>query len=133
MNNSAVGKEGENLAAKYLISRGCKVIERNYRQKFGEIDIIAKAADGTLLFVEVKALLVTDCSESVENVFHHNMSPEDNLTGAKLMKLKKICQFYASKHDELINKDRGWRIDLIAILLTDGLKCCDVRYYENIA
>ncbi|MBW2605393.1 MAG: YraN family protein [Deltaproteobacteria bacterium] len=48
------GKESESLAVRYLKKNGYKIIERNYRNKLGEIDIIAKEK-GTLVFVEVKA------------------------------------------------------------------------------
>ena len=48
------GKESESLAVKYLKKNGYKILEQNYRNKIGEIDIIAKEK-GTLVFVEVKA------------------------------------------------------------------------------
>ncbi len=49
-----VGQRGEDLAVKHLQRKGYKVIERNYRTRLGEIDIIAKHK-GVLVFVEVKA------------------------------------------------------------------------------
>ena len=131
--NRQIGNEGENIAVKYIIDRGYKIIARNYGQKFGEIDIVAKSPDKTLIFVEVKSLIASQESRAMENVFHDSINPEDNLTDAKLIKLKKICQFYASKNPELIDESRGWQSDLIAVVLTKELKCCDVRYYENIA
>lgn len=48
-----VGKEGEDEAAKYLEVKGYKIIERNFRCKQGEIDIIAKDKD-EYVFIEVK-------------------------------------------------------------------------------
>lgn len=49
----AIGRQGEELAAAYLESRGMRVIERNFRVQGGEIDLIAE--DGRYLaFVEVK-------------------------------------------------------------------------------
>lgn len=48
------GKESESLAVRHLIKNGYKILEQNYRNKLGEIDIIAKEK-GTLVFVEVKA------------------------------------------------------------------------------
>lgn len=47
------GKEGEDRAAKVLKAKGYKIIERNYRNPFGEIDIIAEEGD-CLVFIEVK-------------------------------------------------------------------------------
>ena len=55
MNTKITGFEGEKRAASYLISKGFLVIERNWRTKSGEIDIIAYKND-TLVFVEVKTL-----------------------------------------------------------------------------
>jgi putative endonuclease len=48
------GKEGEDIAARYLSEQGYCILVRNYRTKVGEIDIIAREGD-TLVFVEVKA------------------------------------------------------------------------------
>lgn len=52
-NKKIVGAMNEELAAMYLAKQGIKVIERNYRKKSGEIDIIAKDGD-YLVFCEVK-------------------------------------------------------------------------------
>jgi putative endonuclease len=48
------GKEGEELAAAYLAQTGYRIVERNYRCVFGEIDIVAWEGE-TLVFVEVKS------------------------------------------------------------------------------
>ena len=55
MNTKIIGNEGENRAAAYLLSKGFEIIERNWRTKGGEIDIIAYKND-VLVFVEVKTL-----------------------------------------------------------------------------
>ena len=55
MNTKSIGKDGENRAAAYLVSKGFEIIERNWRTNRGEIDIIAFKND-TLVFVEVKTL-----------------------------------------------------------------------------
>jgi putative endonuclease len=48
------GEKGEAIAAQHLKKQGYRIIEKNYRTKLGEIDIIAKDKD-TLVFVEVKS------------------------------------------------------------------------------
>jgi putative endonuclease len=49
----AAGARAEALAAAYLEARGCAVLERNFRCRTGEIDLIARDGD-TLVFVEVR-------------------------------------------------------------------------------
>ena len=55
MGNKETGQNGEEKAAQYLIEKGYEIIERNYKTKSGEIDIIAKKAE-TIVFLEVKTL-----------------------------------------------------------------------------
>ncbi len=52
--NIKKGRKGEALAEKFLKKKGYKILERNYRTRFGEIDIIAREGR-TLVFIEVKA------------------------------------------------------------------------------
>lgn len=54
INKRSVGTFYENLAARYLEDHGVMVLERNYRNKRGEIDLIGLDPDGWLIFVEVK-------------------------------------------------------------------------------
>ena len=49
-----LGKSGESIAIKCLVKNGYRIVERNYRNDLGEIDIIAKDKD-TLVFIEVKS------------------------------------------------------------------------------
>lgn len=53
MNKRQIGSIGEDMAVEFLKSRGVKILERNYQNRFGEIDIIGRE-DNTLLFIEVK-------------------------------------------------------------------------------
>ena len=50
---NTLGKDGENIAAAFLEKKGFRIIEKNYRTAFGEIDIIAQDRD-VIVFVEVK-------------------------------------------------------------------------------
>ncbi len=59
MGAKELGRRGEEAAAAYLMRRGYRVLERNYRVAPGEIDIIAEAADHTLVFAEVKTRRTT--------------------------------------------------------------------------
>ena len=50
-----LGAAGEELAAAYLQARGYEIVERNYRRRWGEADIIALDPDGTHVIVEVRS------------------------------------------------------------------------------
>jgi putative endonuclease len=52
--NLSVGERGESIAEAYLRGRGFAILEKNYRCKTGEVDIVARDGD-TIVFVEVKA------------------------------------------------------------------------------
>lgn len=127
---SQTGQLGEDIACEYLVDKRYKIIERNHRQKWGELDIIAKAPDKTLVFVEVKTLRSFDTVQGEQSI-----KPEDNLTKPKLKKLKRTASLYAGHYQNLIDDERGWRIDLIAITLNDltnSYKNCVITHYENL-
>lgn len=122
--NISIGKIGEDLAYGYLIKNGYVVLTRNYKEKWDEIDIIGRSKNGTLVFFEVKTI----------NGEAGGLMPEDNMTSAKLKKLKRACQMFVAKQSDLINNNVGWRIDLLAIALTGPNPAKDhiMRHYENI-
>lgn len=119
---SLVGQQGEEIACWYLGGKGYDVLRRNYWKPWGELDIIARAPDGTLAFVEVKTVQCLPTNTVLK--------PEDNLTAAKLNKLQRAAQLFAGKHPELIDEKKGWQIDLVAICLTERGPV--IRHYENI-
>ena len=63
MNKYEKGKCGEDIVCKYLIEKGYLVIERNYRGKKGEIDIIARDGNA-IVFIEVKSWKTIPVSEA---------------------------------------------------------------------
>ncbi len=121
---SETGKLGEDLATQYLRDKGYRIIDRNYRKPWGELDIVAYAEDGTLVFVEVK----TVTSHNVDKVL---ITAEDQMTPQKIEKLKRVSAVYAQNFPEKINETLGWRIDVLA--LTINGKDCVVKHYENIS
>jgi putative endonuclease len=95
-------------------------LERNYWQPWGEIDIIARAPDGTLVFAEVKAFSAEPAS---------GIQPEDNLTPAKLKKMRRAAASFAAGQPRLMREGAGWRIDALAVVLADPPV---IRHYENV-
>jgi len=117
---SEVGQLGEDIAERYLKKKRYKIVERNYREKWGEIDIIAKSPKKVLVFVEVKTVSGPNSS----------ITAEDQLTRAKLSKLQRTAELYANGPGAKHVKKSGWRIDLLAITI-DGEEAT-VKHYENI-
>ncbi len=94
------GDEGERLAAEFLSKKGYKIIERNFRIRGGEIDIIA-IHDNTLVFIEVKT--------RSSNKFG---TPLESITPWKLKALIRTAQFYKIKHKNL---PEGMRVDAVTV------------------
>ena len=100
-----LGKTGEALAANYLRKKGFKIIARNYRDKFGEIDIIARDR-GTWVFIEVKT--------------RHSIRfgvPQEAVTLAKQQQIIRVASNYLVRHQLL---DEPVRFDVIAIVMKPG-------------
>jgi putative endonuclease len=122
---SELGEFGENLACEYLVKKGYKIIGRNVRKPWGELDIIAKSPDKTLVFVEVKTMA---------GYLGAGLKPEDQLTKAKLKKLQKTASLYVGHYPEKIKDNQGWRIDLVAITMEDVDKQNpEINHYKNIS
>lgn len=115
------GAQGEQKAVDFLKSKRYTILERNHREKWGELDIIARDSDKTVVFIEVKTM---------SNLGRSGLRPEDHLTRQKLGQLRKLALFYANSHPKLINPKKGWRIDLIALTINDN--CFDLNHYQNI-
>jgi len=62
-----LGELGENLACDELRRRGYAILERRYRTRFGEIDIIARDGE-SLVFVEVRRKSHDDCGSAIESI-----------------------------------------------------------------
>ena len=122
-NKSSIGQLGEDIACEFLINKKYKIIARNYRRKWGELDIVTKALDGTLVFVEVKTMKAGGAG---------SLAPEDNMSAAKLMKLRKTCEAFVGINPKLLQEKRGWRLDLVAIILFKDGTPPRIMHYENV-
>ena len=97
-----IGRRCENIAVGYLRKNGYKILEKNYRSPFGEIDAIAKDGD-CLVFVEVKS--------RTSDLFG---PPYLRLTRHKRINIIKSALSYLKKH-RLFDSD--CRIDVVSISL----------------
>ena len=101
----SLGKKGEDIALSHLKRMGYKIITRNYKSKFGEVDIIAKDRD-TLVFVEVK----TRETEKFGG-------PKMAVTERKRRQLSKVASEYLKRNGL---SDVKARFDVVAIKLGQG-------------
>ena len=96
------GRKGENLAVEYLTRNGLRLKERNYRTRFGEIDLIFEDGD-TLVFVEVK----TRTSDAFADPFEA-VGPQ------KRRRLTRTALAYMKARTR---RDRSARFDVVSIVL----------------
>ncbi|WP_199423837.1 YraN family protein [Actinotalea solisilvae] len=96
----AVGRYGENVAASYLAAAGWQVVDRNWRGRAGELDIVALQGD-ELVVVEVK-------TRSGDGYGH----PAEAVTHAKLARLRRLAAEWLAGHDL---HPRSVRVDVIAV------------------
>lgn len=112
-----LGKRGEELAVRYLRSHGYRILTRNFRSKFGEIDIIG--LDGkTLVFIEVK----TRWSKKFG-------PPEEAVTPWKLKSIIKTTSYFKMLHPEL---PELLRIDVVALSLSPGGEVGEIKLLKNV-
>ena len=117
MSTKQDGDWGEALVEKYLSERGCRIVEREWRCRFGEIDLIAEK-DGMLLFVEVK----------LRTNLQYGM-PREYVTAKKREKLRAAALLYLSMH----GLDAPARFD-VAEVYTDAhhsVRSTRIEYIEN--
>ncbi|MBI3971271.1 MAG: YraN family protein [Chloroflexi bacterium] len=102
------GRLGEDAAAHYVEQAGWRIVARNYRCRYGEIDIVAMDGD-TLVFLEVRTRSNTAFG-----------LPEESLTAAKTAKMARCALAYVSEHTIGGDSAGRWRVDFIAIQMARG-------------
>ncbi len=111
-----LGTRGEKIATSYLRKQGYRIIERNYRSRLGEIDIVARE-DENVVFVEVKTRRSTEFGR-----------PEEAISYDKRRRLSKLALSYLTYRRI---EDTNCRFDVVSILM-DKKKVRKVKYIELI-
>lgn len=112
----ALGRRGEGIVACALHRRGMIVVERNFRTRRGEIDLIALAGD-TLVFVEVKT----------RRSLRYG-APQEAITPWKSMRIRAAAEEFLLRSGRL---DRPCRFDAASVLLSRDNRVEDLHYIEN--
>ena len=101
---AVVGVLGEEHVAKFLISSGWQILDRNWRIKEGEIDLIATREDSLLIFVEVKTR---------SSATHGD--PLEAINPVKAQRIQRLALAWLATHGRLGSE---YRIDVAGVLIT---------------
>ena len=128
--NFLTGRKGEEIAAKFLEEKGFSIKERNFRTRFGEIDIVCYDKD-ILVFVEVKTKIGHDFGE-----------PEEMVGKGKLAKVQRMGEVYTLLKTQELKKSKTqgmeltWegrcRVDVVGIVLKENGEVERIRHYEAV-
>ncbi|MBI2096182.1 MAG: YraN family protein [Candidatus Taylorbacteria bacterium] len=121
-----IGRLGEDIACKFLMKHGYSIMDRNYRKKWGEIDIVAERHNLTC-FVEVKSVSgeINDSNVSYET---DGYRPEDNVHSWKLKRLSRAIQTY------ILEKKVGgeWGFGVITVKIDSNRRRARVSFIDDI-
>jgi len=110
-----LGRQAEDIALVFLKKRGFKIIDRNFRCRLGEIDIVA--VDGReFVFVEVRS--------SNNSMFN---DPSESITGFKINRLRNLALFWFNVHNA---QDYRMRFDVIAIVFNREAKGVEINHIK---
>jgi putative endonuclease len=102
LHTQTVGRQGERLAEAHLLEQGARLLARNYRIEYAEVDLLFEH-EGDLVAVEVKSRDVGDLEQ-----------PEEAITRQQLRRIVRAMATYAMDEDLL---EVPWRVDVVLIVL----------------
>ena len=104
----ALGAYGEEVAAAYLVGQGLEILDRNWRRREGEIDIVAR--DGCCLVV---------CEVKTRRSLAYG-SPLEAVTWRKAARLRRLAGWWVQDHPEETRTTRQVRVDVVGVVLPYG-------------
>jgi putative endonuclease len=114
-----LGRRGEQVAADHLIRRGFSIVDRNYRTRWGELDIVAYDGE-TLVFCEVKA----------RRAPHGSGRPLDAVHGPKRAQLRKMAgRWLIERRDRPFATEL--RFDAIGVSFDSGGELIGIEHVEH--
>lgn len=112
---AALGQRGEDLAAEHLRKAGYRIVERNVRTRYGEIDIVAEDG-GCIVFVEVRTMASA------------LMAPEESVTWRKQRRIASLGMGFLQEHGQ---SHAEWRADVVAIEVGANGDVTRLEHYVN--
>ena len=128
------GQKGEDEATKYLKAKGFRILDRNYRKPWGELDIVAQKGS-VLYFIEVKTVTRQGLGAELRGFGSSApkldfYEPEDNIHPWKIKRLSRAIQTYLL--EKKIDDEAEWQIDSIAVYLDPQGQLLKIDYLEDI-
>lgn len=120
MSNSDVGVAAERIAENFLKGKGYRIIGKNYRKPWGEIDLITEK-DNVVIFVEVKANLAK----------YEVFAPELRAGFTKIIKVIRTARTFLVDNKKY-GPDQEWQIDVISVTLDKDSKEARIKHFKNI-
>lgn len=114
-----LGLAAEELVSKHLESLGYRLLDRNWRKPWGELDIVAEYR-GVVHFVEVKA-----SSRQIAG-----FDPFLRADARKMHKVKRTGQTWLSSHR--YDPDTEWQLDIASVIMDERLPKPEIELFENV-
>ncbi len=118
--NYRKGRDGEEIARELLKEKGFRLIQSNYSNVLGEIDLIMTDKDW-LVFVEVKLKIGDKYG-----------SPEEMINKNKLSKIKRVAESFLVLEKEVAKNFEKYRVDAVCIVLNEDKTVRTIKHYENL-
>ena len=127
----SLGTQGEGIACQFLEKHGFRIIERNYRKKWGEIDIVAEREErsrGAFHFFEVKSV-----SSYLSRLPDAAYKPEDNVHLLKARRLRKTISTYLAEHTRRGNaQDMPFYFHVLCVFMDLKTRRARIRWLKDI-
>lgn len=116
-----IGDMGERIARYYLEKKKYKIIDLNYRKKWGEIDIIGESKQNSLVFFEVKTRTLVNGKYGLA---------EESINNYKQRRLLKTAEtfLFENKYNPM---ETNWQFDVLIIIINVNAKTARIRHIEN--
>lgn len=112
----SLGNRGEEIARRYLEQKGFRLVARNVRTRFGELDLVCRHGE-TLVFIEVKTRRAGV-----------RVGPLDAVSQSKAGRLVRLAEAYVAEHWK---REIPWRIDVVAVEFDRGGQFASVTHIPN--
>lgn len=117
MKPQEIGQLGEKIAKFYLKKKGYQILAQNFKNKWGEIDLIASKKD-LITFFEIKTILTKE-----------GFFAEDKISTTKKKQLLKLAQIYLAQ--KKIPPNTPFQIDILAVEIDPLFQKAKIKHFEN--